>query len=242
MRITLLLVFTALLSATQASPGDPEFISQENAVPLLELFTSEGCSSCPPAEEWFSQLGQKPSLWKDIVPVSFHVDYWNYLGWTDPYSSSEWSSRQREYSRGWKALSVYTPEFVLNGHEWRVDEAIPTTNKVGILKLKLLKDGSMDATFSPLNKSTVHYSLTVAPLVCGVSQLVPRGENAGRTLRHDFVALTLLRSPLAEDSDGILTAHLHLPDKIAARMNAVAAWVTIGESSTPIQSVGGWIK
>ena len=242
MRILLLLVSMGLLSVLQASPGDKEFVSKENAVPLLELFTSEGCSSCPPAEEWFSQLRQNPALWKDIVPVAFHVDYWNYLGWSDPYSSSEWSSRQREYSQIWNARSVYTPEFVVNGHEWRVGKAIPTGSRIGILKLRIRKDGSVDASFSPTSNSTVHYSVNVAPLICGVSQLVPRGENAGRTLHHDFVALTLLRGPLAEDSDGSLAARLTIPPEIATRMDAFAAWMTSGESQIPIQSVGGWVK
>jgi hypothetical protein len=242
MRIPLLMISAGLLSVLQASPADKEFVSNENAVPLLELFTSEGCSSCPPAEEWFSQLRQNPSLWRDIVPVAFHVDYWNSLGWTDPYSSPEWSSRQREYSQVWKARSVYTPGFVLNGHEWRVGEAIPKGTKTGILKIRVGRDGSTDATYTPSNKSKDHYFLNVAPLVCGVSQLVPRGENTGRTLRHDFVALTLLRGTLEEDSNGSLAAHLKIPPEIAIRMNAVAAWVTSGESQMPIQSVGGWVK
>ncbi len=242
MRIFVLFVTTALCSVLQAAPGDSEFVSRENSVPLLELFTSEGCSSCPPAEEWFSQLRKNPSLWKDIVPIAFHVDYWNYLGWTDPYSLPEWSSRQREYSRQWKTRSIYTPEFVLNGREWRLGESIPTGNKIGILKLRVGKEGRINASFSPANKSTGRYSLCVVPLACGVSQDIPRGENAGRTLHHDFVALTLLQSPLVEDSDGTLAAHLNLPTEIVARMNAVAAWITSENSPLPLQSVGGWVK
>lgn len=242
MRIFILFVATALFSVLEAAPGDSEIVSRENSVPLLELFTSEGCSSCPPAEEWFSQLRKNPSLWKDIVPVAFYVDYWNYLGWTDPFSLSEWSSRQREYSREWKTRSIYTPEFVLNGREWRLGESIPTGNKIGILKLRVGKEGRINASFSPSNKSTGRYSLCVVPLACGVSQDIPRGENAGRTLHHDFVALTLLQSPLVEDSDGTLAAHLNLPTEIVARMNAVAAWITSENSPLPLQSVGGWVK
>lgn len=244
MRISFLLVSTVLLSVLQASPGDKEFISRESAVPLLELFTSEGCSSCPPAEEWFSQLSHSASLWRDIVPVAFHVDYWNYLGWKDPYSASEWSSRQREYSREWEARSVYTPEFFLSGREWRVGESIPpgNGNKIGTLKLLVRKGAFLDSTFTPSKTSASRYFLTVVPLASGVKQLVPRGENAGRTLHHDFVALTLLRSPLEENTNGTLAAHLTIPSEIAARMNAVAAWVTTEESQIPLQSVGGWVK
>lgn len=242
MKIPLILASTALMSLAQAAPQKMEFVSEENGTPLLELFTSEGCSSCPPAEEWFSKLGKTPSLWKGMVPVAFHVDYWNYLGWPDPFSSSEWSTRQREYSKIWNSRSIYTPEFVLNGREWKVGESIPPGNKIGILKLLVRKDGFLNATFSPSNKSTGHYSLTVAPLVCDVNQTVPRGENAGRILHHDFVALTLIRSSFTGVSDGALAAHLTIPSEIAGRMNAVAAWVTTEEKQIPLQSVGGWVK
>ena len=81
-------------------------------VTVLELFTSEGCSSCPPADELLPELAKLDS---NIIPLSFHVDYWNRLGWTDPFSSSENSDRQRIYADFWKLESVYTPELVING-------------------------------------------------------------------------------------------------------------------------------
>jgi len=242
MRISLLLVSTALLSVMQASPGDKEFVSKKTSVPLLELFTSEGCSSCPPAEEWFSQLRQNPSLWKDIVPVAFHVDYWNYLGWSDPYSSSEWSSRQREYCRLWKARSIYTPEFVLNGHEWRIGDNFSSGSNPGFLKLRIANGGEIDAHFTPISQSGRPYLLNVAPMACRVSQEVPRGENAGRTLHHDFIALALVQAPLVVDPKGEIHAHLLIPVEIADKMDAVAAWVSTESNPAPIQSVGGWTK
>jgi len=88
-------------------------------VALLELFTSEGCSSCPPAETWLSGLRSAPGLWKEFVPASFHVDYWDYLGWRDPWASKIFSYRQRDYAQSWHSDSIYTPGFVLNGREWR---------------------------------------------------------------------------------------------------------------------------
>src|SRR5215472_358919 len=85
---------------------------------VIELYTSEGCSSCPPAEKWFSQLKTRPRLWIDFVPTAFHVDYWDYLGWQDPFGTAANSDRQRKYATQWKSHSVYTPGFVLDGKEW----------------------------------------------------------------------------------------------------------------------------
>ena len=95
------------------------FQSSESQVSLVELFTSEGCSSCPPAEKWLSDLKAAPGLWKHFVPVAFHVDYWDYLGWRDPWASKAFSDRQRAYAQLWRGDSIYTPGFVLNGQEWR---------------------------------------------------------------------------------------------------------------------------
>ena len=88
-------------------------------VSLLEVYTSEGCSSCPPAESWLSGFKTDNRLWKEIVPIAFHVDYWDDLGWKDRFAKREYTARQRAYSLGWGTSSVYTPGFVLDGHEWK---------------------------------------------------------------------------------------------------------------------------
>src|SRR5258708_40149645 len=95
------------------------FQSSETQTALLELYTSEGCSSCPPAETWLSRLKESPGLWKDFVPVAFHVDYWDRLGWRDPFADRGFSDRQSAYAELWHSENVYTPEFVLNGKDWR---------------------------------------------------------------------------------------------------------------------------
>ena len=76
---------------------------------LIELFTSEGCSSCPPAEKWLSALKSNQDLWKKTVPVAFHVDYWDRLGWRDRFAKPEFTSRQQRYAAAWGGDSVYTP-------------------------------------------------------------------------------------------------------------------------------------
>jgi hypothetical protein len=110
------------------------------------------------------------------------------------------------------------------------------------LKLRISKGVDIDATFAPISKSGGPYLLNVAPMACGVSQKVPRGENAGRLLQHDFIALTLVQAPLVIDPKGKISAHLRIPVGIAEKMDAVAAWVCTGGNPAPIQSVGGWTK
>src|SRR5687768_10063986 len=75
-----------------------QFQSGPNRTALLELYTSEGCSSCPPAEAWLSRVKSDARLWKEFVPVAFHVDYWDYLGWRDPFGMANYSERQRAYA------------------------------------------------------------------------------------------------------------------------------------------------
>ena len=89
---------------------------------LLELYTSEGCSSCPPADRWLSKLLQDQALWTAFIPVAFHVDYWDYIGWKDRFARSTYSQRQRRYAREQSLRTVYTPGFILNGKPTRNDE------------------------------------------------------------------------------------------------------------------------
>ena len=94
-----------------------EFSSGPQKVPLIELYTSEGCSSCPPAERWFNKLAESKELWSHYVPIAFHVDYWDYIGWKDVFADPENSRRQRLYAQRYARSSVYTPQMVVNGQE-----------------------------------------------------------------------------------------------------------------------------
>src|SRR6476661_2706945 len=89
------------LGAVYTFGSEPKtFESGDTQNSLIELFTSEGCSSCPPAEKWLSAFKSNPDLWKKIVPVAFHVDYWNHLGWRDRVSTPEVTQRQQHYAAG----------------------------------------------------------------------------------------------------------------------------------------------
>src|SRR5262245_49856207 len=144
------------------------FESGEAQSSLIELFTSEGCSSCPPAEKWMSALKSNQELWKRIIPVAFHVDYWDHLGWRDRFAKPEFTSRQQRYAAAWGGDSVYTPGFVVNGKEWRAwfsGNGTPTTStKVGVLRVLVGDHGKVSATFIPDTMQSRPLALNVALL------------------------------------------------------------------------------
>jgi len=223
--------------------------SGEKQVSLLELYTSEGCSSCPPAEAWLSTLKNNPDLWKKFVPVSFHVDYWNDLGWPDPYSTPDYTQRQRIYGAEWQSQSIYTPEFVLNGREAHpMDESVAVSgNTTGDLKATLQSDGKIFISFTPhssVTKSPILGTLVAEAALLGnnVQSVIPRGENSGHTLRHDFIVLSLTKCLLELSSSGEYKGTLTLPSQNKAPVAALALWARTVETLTPIQAVGGWLK
>ena len=235
-----LLFVTILISAT-ALNAETVFESKPTRTHLLELFTSQGCSSCLPAEAWLSNLKNDPRLWQDFVPLAFHVDYWDHLGWRDLFASKVWTERQADYSARWKSESVYTPAFVLNGAEWRGTAVPPAgTEKTGVLKI-VIKDDRVTATFKPELKATRAYDIHVARLGCALGSDVTAGENRGRKMVHDFVVLGLNNETMKAGAK-----ELRLPidstKQNAVPRSAIAAWVTQAGQIEPIQAVGGWLE
>ena len=243
---TSLAVTAVLLAAAPLFAGPITFESTETPVTLLELFTSEGCSSCPPADAWVSKLKANPDLWKRVVPVVFHVDYWDGLGWPDRFATRGNTDRQRRYAAAWRSNSVYTPGFVLNGREWRdwFNRGVlpaPSPAKVGKLQVTLRDRTHADATFTPIGDSPKPLQIELALLGGNLESDVKRGENGGRKLRHDFVVLHLATAALTS-SDGRFTASISLPEKVTGAPIALAAWINTGDAQSPIQAVGGWLK
>ncbi|MDZ8118366.1 DUF1223 domain-containing protein [Pontiella agarivorans] len=223
------------LSTASALAGSLVFQSPAYRVSLIELYTSEGCCSCPPAEQKMNSFAGHQGLWNDFVPVAFHVDYWNYLGWEDRFSNPDFSTRQRTYSKQWKARTVYTPCFVTNGNATR--HPIPKAGKTnpGILKAEL-SGRMLSITFKPTKK---HSGLKAwaAPLSDRQTTAVQSGENRGRTLEHCFVALDLNETAMTRTND-IWTAELRLNNAASA----LAVWVSSDRSLEPIQATGGWLE
>src|SRR5207302_3340332 len=156
-------IVLTLSCALIAQAADRVFESSPQKVHLLELFTSEGCSSCPAAEAWLSKLKSEPRLWKDFVPLVFHVDYWDHLGWRDPFASKEWTARQFQYSASWKNDGVYTPGFVLDGRESQRSVPSASTDKPGLLKVALANN-KVSAAFTSTGGGAKDVDLHVAIL------------------------------------------------------------------------------
>ena len=210
---------------------------------LVELYTSEGCSSCPPADQWYSTLLDHPRLWQSVVPVAFHVDYWDHLGWPDRFSDSAHSERQRRYRQQGSASGVYTPGVFAAGREWRgwrnAALKVPATGQAaGVLELAVSGD-AFTARFTPAGDKGAPLQLHIALLGFGLETPVRSGENRGELLRHDFVVL----------GHNVYTAREMnwsgaLPDAVLAgeaRRLAIAAWVSPGDRQEPLQALGGWL-
>jgi len=192
-----------ILCASQAYAAS-ECMAKSGAqtVPLLELYTSEGCSSCPPADKWLSSLKDKNL---NVTPLAFHVDYWDYIGWKDRFSKAEYSDRQRKIAAFNGAGFVYTPQFVFNGRDFkgwdnsRINSAIQNQQKYASrvnLKLDAVSEtnGSitLKANVEAVNsldakKADVFVALYENKLVTQVKA----GENSGRELKHDYVVREL---------------------------------------------------
>ncbi len=209
---------------------------------LIEIFSSEGCSSCPPAETWASALTGAGNLWHDFIPVIFHVDYWDKLGWKDRFSSAAFTKRQGDYVAAWHQSTLYTPGFVLNGRPWKdwySAKTIPLQNeKTGILRVEETQAGLYKVSFEPVNnfeQGTMHAAL----LGFGIDVEVTRGENAGRTLRHDFTVLHFQSAPL--QGDPLSAVFKFETNKFSAARFGLAVWVTKTGDRQPVQAVGGYL-
>ena len=169
---------------------------------VVELFTSQGCSSCPPADALIHDIANDPALRGHVIPLAFHVDYWDSLGWRDPFSSAEWSQRQARYARTMRLNSAYTPQAVVNGirefvgsNRSALSAALETASSAkpaGDVALTARREGnSLIATIH----ATVPHSddLMLAVVEDGVTTKIQHGENAGRTLTNDAIVRRLVR-------------------------------------------------
>ncbi len=237
--------------AQTPTPSPIRFQSKSDTVDLIELFTSEGCYSCPPADRWLSSLKNNRGLFTDFIPLSFHVDYWNYLGWRDQYSRPEYSERQRHYHQLGQVSGVYTPGIFLNGYEWRHWRNLDTgefnqyktknKNVVGVLTLEYNPNKTL-LRFEPANKNSTPDLAYVALLGADIQAPIAAGENKGKTLHHDFVVLNLQQAAMHANDQGEFVASLPRIDaQLAAPKLAIVAWINYAGKNQPLQATGGWL-
>lgn len=223
------LALTGALVFTQSTQGFKRtgFYSSDTQTSLLEVYSSEGCSSCPPAERWVSQLKFSSGLFTKFVPVVFHVDYWDYIGWKDKWASNTFTKRQRAYARALSLNSVYTPGFLLNGQEWRGwfqgFKTVPeSSEKSGRLSVELSQPLELIVTYQPAKTESTKWEVEAALLGMGIVSEVKAGENKGKTLHHNFVVLNHQFEKLTSQN-GVLSATLKLtPPTAKAKEYAIA--------------------
>lgn len=218
-RIATTLAFTGAISSlageVSAAPaascnGLQRIASGPSTVGIAELYTSEGCDSCPPADKWFSRLNAR----KDgVVPLAFHVDYWDYIGWKDRFAQAAFSERQRDSVRRQGGRTSYTPQVMLNGQDQRIwsDQSrfssslkdiaarVPRANLA--LEFTLVTT-QLDTTLSVALPQVLDRTDAAAFLAITESNLsnrVTAGENRGSTLKHDHV-VRMLAGPLGGDA------------------------------------------
>jgi hypothetical protein len=240
-----IVLFFCLVGVATSIAQETRFESGARQTALIELYTSEGCSSCPPAEAWLSKLKSDSGLWKDFVPLAFHVDYWDRLGWRDRFASRQWTERQNSYASLLRQSSVYTPEFVRNGAEWsdwlgNTRVKVSDSEKTGVLSATT----SDNKTFVISFRSNDHTDLEAhaALLGCGISSRIGAGENSGRQLQHDFVVLNQQSQIMRAEGDSSRRATFtfgSLNNDIPQK--AIAVWITRAKQMVPLQATGGWL-
>jgi hypothetical protein len=213
-------VLTTFLAVLLAGHG--QTTAQPHAT-LVELFASEGCSSCPPADALLRELnGKTTSSGQLVVGISEHVTYWNSLGWTDPFSASAYTDRQNSYGSRFHLDSVYTPQMVVNGEQQvlgsdrnAVLRAVRETDHPGPLSVRIVsataKDNSLIVTYSIHGSFPGNSADLFAVIADDVAQSsVLRGENSGHKLAHVSVARSITRIAPVKDADIENTVRLPL--------------------------------
>jgi hypothetical protein len=208
--------------------------SGSHVQPLIELYTSEGCSSCPPADAWLS----KARLDTSVNWIAFHVDYWDSLGWKDRYADARYSERQRDRVAAAGERTVYTPQVMAganikvkwhNASSLRDAIEVQRTQKSPVdieMRYDVAGNTLTVMTKPALNNDMTEATLWLAEVEMGLSTEVRRGENSGRVLQHDAVV-----------------QRLHGPFALAADSAAMEKHVTLGTDANgkPMQAVA-WIE
>lgn len=200
-------IFVAALSAAATSCTSAEvptaYADTKTATPIVvELFSSEGCSSCPPADAVLRELAAKQGVeGATVVAIELHVDYWNDLGWADPFSDSKFTARQRAYAQKNGKSGVYTPQMIVDGgaefvgsHASEAKREIAAAAKLPHATIELSRAGdALHVEASGVDDAGEGADVMLAIVEEGLSTAVPRGENAGSTLEHGPIARKLVK-------------------------------------------------
>ena len=199
---------------------------------IVELYTSEGCSSCPPADRWLSTLKGR----NDVIALAFHVNYWDRLGWPDRFATTAITERQHQLAQTSGSSYVYTPQVVMNGRDWRNwSGGAPAHLPSSTVALALKRDGNtVTANIGAANERLAGYW---AVLEDGHSSRVKAGENAGETLKHDHVVTLYKAVDAWSAKDAAKQLTLALPAATSANARRVVFVVTDAATQRPVQAL-----
>jgi hypothetical protein len=225
--VTLCLAITALVSAAfiNKSRVKPAIVANGEGFAVVELFTSEGCSRCPPADELLARV-QKETVGKPVYILAYHVDYWNRLGWKDIFSKAEYSQRQSAYSKWLKLSGVYTPQAIVNGQTEFVGSAQGTLHNAINAGLKkeagaqlVLSNVTVNVHNAALKYNAIgntdNTTVQLALVQKNAVSHVKSGENGGHTLSHIQIVTELKSIPLGKNKLG--ETNIKLPDGFTAK-------------------------
>lgn len=239
------LILCALLLVSFLDANSYKFKSTQDKTTIIELYTSQGCNSCPPADKWLSRLKDNPKLFKEFIPMAFHVTYWNYLGWRDIFSNKKNDLRQRYYANTiWGNNSVYTPQFVINAKEyrrWFSNKQFPKLKKVygGNLNIKY-EDEVLSVEYFNKNLKRKNVQINVAFLGFDYKIPIGAGENNHKILSHDFVVLKHIRKNIVINNYKLdFKLKLKIDEKKVNNM-ALVVWIN-DDNFNILQSTGGYI-
>jgi len=250
-RLLLLCLLAAACAANAAAPQCSARSGPRTAA-LVELYTSEGCDSCPPADRWLSSLFASGYSASQVVPLALHVDYWDYIGWKDPYAKRQFSARQHRMARLGRATLVYTPQVLLQGRDfrgWATDafatmvaqiNARPARAALALTIRSIGPSGAdvdlrADLADAALRDEAAVY---VAAYENKLASDVRAGENRGRRLEHDFVVREWL-GPVAFGADGRVAQRRTLPllPEADPAQSGVAAFVQDRRTGEVLQAL-----
>ncbi len=221
------------------------FNSGEKKVNIIELYTSQGCSSCPVAEDWVNGLKTRKEVFKDFIPLAFHVTYWDFIGWKDIFADKKNDMRQRNYAnKVWQKNSVYTPQFVINSKEyrrWFSNQSFPRFENVygGNLKLKINNE-NLDISFNSSKINDEELYVNVAILGFDYTTNVTAGENEDRALDGDFIVLKHQQNLLKSNKNNLLFNTTLPKYKKDGHKKAVVVWLNKADGSI-VQATGGYL-
>ena len=253
--ICLLFTFNANVVTRTASGNSGENMSSTNdkseVLPfaVVELFTSEGCSSCPPADALLGEIVQESRKnGQRVFALAFHVDYWDYIGWKDPFASRVFSERQRQYCEAFRSNRIYTPQMIVNGQREfvgsdgsRANAAIqwalaqPARVEVKLQKQKTSPSNELMLSYEVAGLSKEAW-LNIALVERGLVNNIKRGENSGRILQHENVVRVFQTVSLKNSRSGLVT--IELPNTVKLQNSSIIGYVQDAKTMEVLGAVG----